>query len=528
MKITVLVNSDAQIAHWQFEALATAIKGGHLIEQVVIIENQKKSTPKLLRNTLYYVLRISNTIRSRMQMRSPIFRLGIPEAVVSRIKAESDGKWEKISEADYHLFNNSDVVVKFGMGLLRDPHEIPSKHGVLSYHHGDPESYRGRPAGFWEQYHGDQVVGVIVQTLSNKLDGGIVTARAFSKVNPTSYKKTLEALYKSGVPLLNQALLSLEKNSYIPLSSKGTLYRLPSNSQVIHFLFKEVTAILKNFYYGAFIEKKWNISSCKGLSVFEENDDLHSLDLTEVPLPNNVVFAADPCGAYLGGVYCEILNEKTGKGEIARWRNNIWEKVVISKGKHCSYPQIVKEDDKVFLFPEIASWSSPTLFELTSDGLNFTNSFKLRGLEDVRLVDATLYKAGDIWFIFAGDPATSHQQLNLFHAHSIYGPYVEHPCSPIALDPRSSRMAGPIFVHEGETYRFAQNCANGYGNGVTIHKIARLSRTAYLEKFEKEIRIEGQKGPHTLMFDHDTLWVDSYVEKFSITAGWRRIKSKLF
>jgi hypothetical protein len=527
VRLTVIVDEDARITRWQFEALSMALTQGHSIEKVVRIENKALTNHRSARNALYYMLRVITHVLLSSQKRISIFELGLQSSDLVLVQSESVGKWEKIPENSYHLFKNSEVVIKFGMGLLRDPQDIPTKYGVLSYHHGNPDTNRGRPAGFWELYSGDLVVGVIVQSISNKLDGGVIRARAFSRINPISYGKTLEALYKAGIPLLNQALLNLESNSHIESKGQGTLYTLPKNREVLGLLSRQIKNVFKRFWYGAFIEKKWKVS------YFADSDDwldsrvLFSDNLTELALPENSVFAADPCGSYLNGIYCEVLNEKSGKGEIKRWENNKWEKLNLEQSNHFSYPQIVEDCERVFLFPEIASWSCPKLFELSRDGMSCIGKHELQGLEETRLVDATLFKSEDTWFIFAGDPETSHQKLKLFYSSSIYGPYIEHVKSPIALDPRSSRMAGPIFVREGEIYRFAQNCSSSYGDGITVNRILILSKTDYQEHLVNEMSIANQKGPHTLMISDGKVWLDSYTEKFAPLAGWRRLKSKL-
>jgi hypothetical protein len=88
-------------------------------------------------------------------------------------------------------------------------------------------------------------------------------------------------------------------------------------------------------------------------------------------------------------------------------------------------------------------------------------------------------------------------------------------------------MAGPIFVREGKIYRFAQNCSSSYGDGITVNRILTLNKTDYQELLVNEISIANQKGPHTLMISDGKVWLDSYTEKFSLLAGWRRLKSKL-
>ena len=71
-----------------------------------------------------------------------------------------------------------DVVIKLGMNLHRDPDDLPARYGVLSFHHGDPSEYRGRPAGFYEVLAGADHIAAIVQRIGNKLDAGKVLAYA--------------------------------------------------------------------------------------------------------------------------------------------------------------------------------------------------------------------------------------------------------------------------------------------------------------------------------------------------------------
>ena len=48
---------------------------------------------------------------------------------------------------------------------------MTSKFDILSFHHGDPEKYRGRPAGFYEVLNKEERLGFIVQKLRFALSG---------------------------------------------------------------------------------------------------------------------------------------------------------------------------------------------------------------------------------------------------------------------------------------------------------------------------------------------------------------------
>src|SRR5262249_24509512 len=72
-----------------------------------------------------------------------------------------------------------DVVLRFGFNIIKGDILSTARFGVWSYHHDDNDQYRGGPAQFWEIYEGNRVSGVILQVLTEKLDGGRVIYRSY-------------------------------------------------------------------------------------------------------------------------------------------------------------------------------------------------------------------------------------------------------------------------------------------------------------------------------------------------------------
>jgi hypothetical protein len=179
---------------------------------------------------------------------------------VKRFNAGTIGNWQSIpSEIHEWLeINPPDVIMKFGMNLLRDPHKLPSKHGVLSFHHGDPKKFRGRPAGFYEILFKAKEIGVIVQRLTNSLDGGQIISSGSFKLYKYSYKRSLENAYRNGRYLLLKALNNLDYPQ--TADSLGKIYTLPTNLQVVVFSFNLLVNKLKWIVEGLFFRKKWSIS----------------------------------------------------------------------------------------------------------------------------------------------------------------------------------------------------------------------------------------------------------------------------
>lgn len=98
--------------------------------------------------------------------------------------------------------------------------------------------------------------------------------------------------------------------------------------------------------------------------------------------------------------------------------------------------------------------------------------------------------------------------------------WVEHPSSPIAIDSRRARMAGPILMQSGVRYRLAQDSSGGYGSALTIHRIESLSSETYGEKPLGRLSIDGFKESHTLTVSlKGGYWLDLYRDEWTVFAG---------
>jgi hypothetical protein len=415
------------------------------------------------------------------------------------------------------------------MNLLIIPENLKSRFGVLSYHHGDPTKYRGRPAGFHEILNNEDKVGIIVQRLSNKLDGGDIYAKAFSKIWHHSYRKTAINFYKNSIPLLRKAVLNALNEEIESNSASGKIRTLPTNSQSLYFLLSLLKRKLDRIVYGAFFEKKWNISICprrgrSPTSILSEN--IRASEGVVPSIDKRYTFYADPFFSPDGSkIYVEALNKMNGLGEIisldketGRIEGNVLQ------GNHFSYPQSIGIDDIEYLLPEIAHFTSPHFLKLKH---GIVSSYEpIVGLESYRLVDATYFQAGNVHFIFASKSSDSSDNLLLFYGESRLGPYSEHPANPVVVDPTCARMAGSIVEEDGKLFRVGQNNSFGYGNRAWICEIRELTPSKYIERKIREVGFEDNvRGPHTVNFDKQSMVMDFYVDRFSLLSGYRRFVS---
>jgi hypothetical protein len=527
VRLAIIVDKDETISRWQFEALNIALLDKHEIDLILVSEGKVASSHKSLRNFLYYILAIASRYRVKSLSRIGVAKLKIERAKKIYFNPDLIGIWESLPNWVLSELSEIDLIIKFGMGLLGNSEKIPTKFGVLSYHHGDPSQYRGRPAGFWETLKSENIMGVIVQQLSKSLDGGVIRAMGFLKVSKTSYKKTMQNMYEAGVPLLRKAINNCERDINISYEKSAKVFKLPTNKIVVKFLFKQLREILQRIKYGAFMQKSWVVAKTEFFGNFETKFLIRKNQIEIVPKPDGFTFVADPAGKLNNFIYCELLNAKTGLGEIGLWDSQIWKILKIEIKGHKSYPQIISDGGKSYLFPEISQISSPALFELDASGEKIISTYHLKGLENTRHVDATLFWFQGYWYLFSGNTLDSGQRLNLYTSKDLFAEFTPHPNSPIVLDPRNSRMAGPIQIHNSNIYRLSQDCSDRYGSKIQINKVNLLTPCNYSESQVGSVEIENAFGPHTFLRVGQEIWFDFYNEIFDFKAGYRRLIGKI-
>jgi len=82
---------------------------------------------------------------------------------------------------------NLDFILRFGFGIIKGDILRSAKYGVWSFHHGDEQKYRGTPPGFWEIYQKNEITGMVLQQLTDKLDSGVILKKAYLKTIQDSW-----------------------------------------------------------------------------------------------------------------------------------------------------------------------------------------------------------------------------------------------------------------------------------------------------------------------------------------------------
>lgn len=522
MKLRAAVITDnLKLAQWQLDALEVADEE----LDVVCILNclNTKIHRNIIKNFIYYLI----SFFSLKNKKTKSIDYKVENAEVISFESGYIKNWQTIPNKVINqlLKNNVEVVIKFGMNLVKID-ETLDELNVISFHHGNPSKYRGRPAGFYEILHGEKKSGVIVQKISNKLDAGKIYAFAESKVIDFSYKKTSLNFYGISQYLLKTAIVNLNSNAEIDLSKNGPNYRLPSNFIAIYFIFKVACNLLKKILYGMFMEKIWRVAIFEDDLRFEGQEVISSKSLTQVPMKDGYNFYADPFFSTDGKhIRLEALGKNSGVGDILEVSTqNLAEQKVLLTGNHFSYPFSFAYNNVEYLLPEVANHSHQYALKINGDD----NHIILKGLEDKRLIDSTLYFHSGFWYLFFGLASNSHSVLNLWVSDDLRNSFTAHPCSPISISPSSARMGGSIAVINKRLIRFGQNNEGEYGRSLSVNHITELSPKNYSEYSCGSIKMDSSFGPHSLNIYLNKIVIDYYDNEFSFFAGIRRIKNYYF
>ena len=525
--LSAVVIVDGPTIHaWQHAALSRAVQRGLAIDGVLWCTNTA-SRRDLRRHGAYYALAAVGR-RGPHRTARAWSDLAPSEVRVHRFDADEEGIWQRLPHGAVRFVEEigPDVVVKFGMGLVRGADDLGIPGGVLSYHHGDPAKYRGRPSCFYELLHGDGEVGAIVQQISDRLDGGTVVASGHSKVVPHSLRATVEHHYQNSSYLLTQALDNVRRGRRLEWDTNGENYRMPNTGQVVSFVARLTKRKIARWWYGATTEKRWRIGVTQPLRLETNGSRILTVNRSIGP-PRGHDFVADPFLLETGEILCEALEHRSGLGRLARFDGRDW--VVYDSASlgfgHLSYPSVVRQSGSTLIGPEMASIGPQILARAVGDRLDVDQP--LIGLEHERLIDPTWLHHEDRWWLFAGRRGSATDVLCLWSSTELAGPYLEHPASPIVMTPQRARMAGPIVTVGDQLYRLGQNNLGGYGDGISVARINRIDPDDYEETAIGSISVEGAAGPHTYAAVGDVAVFDYYSEHRSPYAALRRLRAKV-
>ncbi len=435
---------------------------------------------------------------------------------------------KKIATHDVHIF------IRLGFRILRGEILKCSKYGIWSYHHGDNNVNRGGPAGVWEVIEQWDETGVILQILTEDLDGGIKLDKTFSATDNVSFGRNRNNFYWKAMSMLPRQLNKLhhlgEKEFFNQLAQESAPYfyynRLfvsPSNLVAFRtflriYFQKLYTSLISLFYF-----QQWIL-----LFKIEKQDKIStSFFRFKKILPPKDRFWADPFvieknDRYYIFIEELIYKEKIGKIsviEMDKKGNYSPPQLVLERDYHLSYPFLFEENDTLYMIPETSKNRTIELYKCIEFPLKW--EFCTNLMEDVCAVDTTIIKKDSKYWLFCNikenEGASASEELFLFYSESLLDKnWRAHPNNPIVSDVKNSRPAGNIFTVKNKLYRPSQNCAKRYGHGMKVNQIIELNEKSYREDTIQSIYPNWDKSilaTHTLNNTGRLTVIDAVVKR---------------
>ena len=208
-----------------------------------------------------------------------------------------------------------------------------------------------------------------------------------------------------------------------------------------------------------------------------------------------------------------------GMAADGRWT---LERVVLDDLEHRAYPHALSTGIGLVLTPDSGRSGGVDVFVDHGQGTDL----ELIGscLEDVAASDPTLLWHDDRFWLFVtvtGQGMSPWDELHLYSAKTLSGPWDAHPRNPVVADVRRARPAGRIFRRGDVWIRPGQDCSVVYGRRIVLSAITSLTPDAYEEHEVGSIEPEGIPNvtrTHTYTFDGSIEALDGYRQ----VPRWRR------
>ena len=435
-----------------------------------------------------------------------------------------------------------DFIIRFGFNIIRGAILSSARCGIWSYHHDDIDVYRGSPPAFWEIYRGDHVTGVVLQRLTDRLDGGVILKRGYFATVLKSYIRNLDAIFFGSVDFAASVVKDIRAGAatYLndpPSKTTAPIYKSPRDTQTLMMLLLLGARRIVEIFHWLFRHEQWNVGVV--------DLPIHQFLTTEripktrwLPQLNRNEFVADPFAILRDDSITLILehyDQVAAKGTLAciTWENGKKPaslRRILDRPYHLSYPYLIEHDTQIYCIPESVGSKQVSLYRASS----FPESWEYVGtlIDNFEARDPTVFYGNGRWWLFCAHIISdSVHKLYAFYASELTGPWIPHACNPLKTDVRSTRPAGTPFRWEGHWYRPAQDCSKTYGGSIVINQIERLSPTEFKERVVREIGPDKtgpfDAGCHTISSARNHSIIDGKRWRFIPICFWRQLSSLL-
>lgn len=180
----------------------------------------------------------------------------------------------------------------------------------------------------------------------------------------------------------------------------------------------------------------------------------------------------------------------TCSDDLVNWQEP---KTVLRDDFHLSYPWVFQHEGSWYMMPETSAAHEVRLYQAVDNQFDRFVPYKTllsreAGEQAPRMdfCDSSIIRRGETYYLFTTVNDGNGNELHLYVADRLDGPYVEHSQSPLVVNDRFGRNGGTLLEWSGDLYRFAQDCDGDYGKNINIFKVNALSKTQYDESLVHE------------------------------------------
>ena len=387
--------------------------------------------------------------------------------------------------------------------------ERVARHGAWRYAFGDAHDPRERHAGVQEVISGSATTSVAIRIRANGAER--IACRSWSRTLGWSVAQNRANLFSKASAFLARALGSLHKRGPCWLDEEtvpvdAAACALADAPLAIRHLPTLGARLLERVIERTFTVGQWSIAF-----------RFTPRETWDAPLgafhrlaPPRDRFWADPFALQRNGrawVFFEELVFGEAKAhisvaEVDRDGRASPVRRVLERDYHLSYPSLVEDQGTLYMIPESAGNHTVEIYRC----VEFPHRWKREKvlIDGMWCADATVWRGPDRWWMFVNsgnEGAEIHDELHLFSAPRLLGPWSPHPRNPVKSDIRGARPAGNLFRDGDALYRPAQICAPIYGAGVALQRVSSLTPHDFREAEERRIvppAGSGFTGLHTI------------------------------
>ncbi|MBP5769816.1 MAG: hypothetical protein J6W75_00435 [Bacteroidaceae bacterium] len=202
------------------------------------------------------------------------------------------------------------------------------------------------------------------------------------------------------------------------------------------------------------------------------------------------------------GIICELVIDRKTMRLKERY-------VMLELDTHLSYPAIIEENGRTYVYPENGQSGKLNLYEYDAVNHKLINPVCI---VDEPLADSTIFRMGDYYYLCATKYPDTQEKVYLYKSNSLKGVYLPCSESPFNINKGCSRPAGDWILSNNELYRPAQDCIKRYGHSISMMSVDIKDNTVSENIMFSVIPVSWRYnlGIHTINFKDGFCVVDSF------------------